>query len=111
VICDTTCVCLSVCLSAIISPKLRVQTLPNVLCMIPMDHGVFLHRAMDYGRGSDSGGIATSLSRTSGFVDDVVFAHNGQEMGITGTENIDTKRVYTQSNSIAGRTGFTPRHN
>jgi len=87
VICDTTCVCLSVCLSAIISPKLRVQTLPNVLCMIPMD----------YCRGSDSGGIATSLSRTSSFVVDV-FAHNIQEMGITGTENIDDtkKGVYSK---------------
>ena len=56
------CVCLCVCLSAIISSELHVRSSPS-----------FVH--VTYGRGSVLRWRRSDTLCTSGFVDDVIFAH------------------------------------
>jgi len=65
-VCLCVCVCLSVRLSVSISPEQQVQSSP---------HFVYVTR----GRGSVLLWRRCDTLCTSGFVDDVIFAHNGQE--------------------------------
>jgi len=58
-------VCVFVCLSAIISPEVHVQSSPNFCACLHVTYG---HGSVLYWRCSD-------MLCTSGFVDDIVFAH------------------------------------
>ena len=62
VISVSVCVCVCVCLSAILSSELHVRSLP-----------IFVH--VTYGRGSILLARRTDKLCTSGFTDDVIFAH------------------------------------
>jgi len=62
-------VCLSVCLSAIISLELHVRSSPNFLCMLPI--------AMAQ---PPSGG---TVIRISSFTDDIIFAHKLTLLNVT----------------------------
>jgi len=59
------CLCVCVCLSAVISSKLHVRSSPNCLCVLHVTCG---HGLVLLWRRSDT-------LCTSGFMDDVIFAH------------------------------------
>ena len=60
------CVCVCVCLSALIFSELHVRSSPNFSCMLPMA----------VARSSAIGSIVIpGMLCTSGFMDDVMFAH------------------------------------
>ena len=95
----------SVCLSANISLELHVQYLSKSVCMLHARLNVAL---------SSSGGAVICCAATSGFMDNVTFAHTGSEyatpkeciLKVTqqGQHGFDTA-AHTQTDPLGGSTG------